>query len=113
MPPTIFCGKNEHRIILLLLCVSLLTLSCDLSYSGSCVSGYSIWGDTCVHCPKANTGVIFLLAVVLWGYLVVFHRLAQSTAAETRILLNYGQMILLLFGPGMYRSYTTTILSPL
>jgi hypothetical protein len=69
---------------------------------GACLNGYSMWGNECVYCDKPNVGMIFALALVMWSYLLVFHRLAQSTAPETRILLNYGQMVLLIFGPGMH-----------
>jgi hypothetical protein len=66
---------------------------------GACQSGYSRWNNKCVACAETNGGKVFGLILLLWLYILGFHRISQASTAETRITLNYIQMVLLLFGP--------------
>jgi hypothetical protein len=65
---------------------------------GECEDGLSQWNTTCEACSSVRGDIIFLLLVVCFALVVIFHRLSQSTAGEIKIFMYFTQTSLLLAG---------------
>lgn len=94
---------------------------------GVCDTGYTIYGNVCVPCSTTDGGIVFLLIVMQWIYVTVFHWFAQIDNADLRIFLNFIQFVFLflatqasnltawlsLFNFNILTSVSTTCVAPL
>jgi hypothetical protein len=52
----------------------------------------------CVYCDSVNGGVVFLLFLVAYLFVLFFYRSAQGKSAQSRIVMLFIQFSLLFFG---------------
>jgi hypothetical protein len=62
-----------------------------------CLPGYVEWNSACVRCDDQYGAVLFWLLLLTWVYLLVFHRLSQTTRGETKIFITFTQLYVRLF----------------
>lgn len=63
-----------------------------------CASGFSEWQGTCVRCDKVHAGMVILLVLASWVYVLFTHKLSQSSAGSTSIFMFFIQTALLVTG---------------
>jgi hypothetical protein len=57
---------------------------------GSCISDeYSEWGGQCVHCTQNNSGYIFLLVLISFGYVLFLLRAAMGNSSSHTKIFSY------------------------
>lgn len=71
---------------------------------GACAPGYSLWGQRCVQCDegKAKPAIFAGFVFLAWVYVIVFHRLAQTSPADSKLILYFFQMVCLTLTLAMY-----------
>ncbi len=66
----------------------------DSPLCGTCEPNHTLSGGNCVPCTETNSGLVLAMIFISWGYITLYDILAQSSSADSRILINYGNGLL-------------------
>jgi hypothetical protein len=91
MCPPSLCGDQST-------CVGDRDQSLDNHLCGRCIDGYVDWTSTCIECRAPNALALFLLLGGTWMWVIVLHRLSDSTNGGTMVILNYVSTSRLILG---------------
>lgn len=61
-----------------------------------CTSDFSEWQNTCMRCDDVHGGMVLLLMLISWSYVIFTHKLSQGAARLSAIFMHFVQMALLL-----------------
>lgn len=79
-------------------CDSTRMQSADNVECASCASGYSDYNGDCLSCDSVNGGLVFLVILLSQAYVLVTHRLSQSSTGLTSVFFYFVQTALLMAG---------------
>ena len=61
-----------------------------LQLCGACEPNYAEWNGKCVDCSGGtNGGLVFLIILLGFAYVLIFHRLSQSSSGDTQVLVRF------------------------
>jgi len=67
---------------------------------GRCISGYYEWGGECVECKGTRWEILMIGYLVMFGFLYIIYRIAQSTSGDAKIFFYFVQIAVLFMGEG-------------
>lgn len=89
--------------------------SLDNLLCGECDDGYIEWQGKCIICDKTNGGLVFLILVAFWVYVVFIHYSSKKSDGLMNVFMYFIQTALIIAGsPSKWISWINVLsLSPL
>lgn len=100
--PSLCLGPSPSNIAVTL-CEASRLQSADNVECAMCDIGRSEWSGECLRCDSANGGMVLLVMLLCWLYVIVSHRLAQDSASLSAVFMYFVQIALVIVGstPGI------------
>lgn len=84
------------------LCPPTRLQSSDNIECAECTAGASEWNGNCVPCDSVNGGMVLLLMLLSWLYVLFTHKVSQKPSSLTSVFLYFVQIALVIAGTAAF-----------